>query len=61
MGSGDHPDPCPQLAAWNFPAEKLCQRYFPATYLKLFEIEREEAAAIRRKNERENFKCNSTY
>ena len=35
MRDGDYPYPDVQLAAWNITEGKLCQRYFPTTYLKL--------------------------
>ena len=35
MRGGDHPYPGVQLAAWHGTEEKLHQRHFPATYLKL--------------------------
>ena len=35
MRSSDHPYLGEQLAAWNVTEEKLHQRYFHATYLKL--------------------------
>ena len=35
MHSEDHSYSGVQLAAWNVSGEKLDQKYFPATYLKL--------------------------
>ena len=35
MRGEDHSYPGIHLAAWNVTKEKLHQRYFPATYLKL--------------------------
>ena len=35
MCGRDHSYPGVQLAAWNVTEEKLNQRYFPVTYLKL--------------------------
>ena len=38
MHSEDHSYSGVQLAVWNVSEEKLDQRYFPATYLKLLTI-----------------------
>ena len=35
MSGGHHSYPGVQLAVWNVTEEKLHQKYFPATYLKL--------------------------